>query len=372
MKTLKLNTTSKANIIATTCEVLAAGGLVLFPTETVYGAGVDATNQAAVDKLLAYKSRREGKPLSIAVPDQKSAEKYVELNEQAKTVYMQFLPGPVTVVSRNLGNLAEGVGSEFGTVGVRIPDYPLLLDLLKAYGKPITATSANGSGKKRPYTIADVLENISQKQKNLIDLVLDAGELPKNEPSTVIDTTHATPIALRSGELTEKILGKHGTALQTTRLNSENEVETKALAGKLMLKHWNDVRDSGLTIGLDGKLGAGKTVFAKGVAEFLRIDDVISSPTYSYMEEYPFHRHQTAGMLYHLDLWKIENTAELERLEIHQLLKPKSVVVIEWFNPHQQLLLDMAVQAGAKVIRVRIDEVKPVPYHRELTIFENQ
>ena len=329
MKTLNITTTPQHEIIETTIKVLNTGGLVIFPTETTYGAGVDATNPEAVNKLLTYKSRREGKPLSIAVPDQKSAAKYVEINDQAQKLYQRFLPGPVTVVSKGLNKVAKGVESEFGTLGVRIPDYPLILNILKAFGKPITATSANASGKKRPYSIQDIMDGLSNKQKELIDLILDAGELPKNEPSTVIDTTLSTPTTLRAGKIKTD---------QKTGLLSKSEEETKKIAGTLMLKHWDEVKEKGLVIGLDGVLGAGKTIFTKGVAEFLQIKETITSPTYSYIEEYDYERHGVMGKLYHIDLWKIETGEELERLEIEKLIGSNNVVVIEWWEQGKKAL----------------------------------
>src|SRR3989304_1221808 len=95
-------------------KVLKTGGLVIYPTETCYGAGVDATNQKSVAKVLKYKTRREGKPLSIAVTDQKMASRYVKLNATAKNLYKQFLPGPLTVVSAGKHRVASGVESETG------------------------------------------------------------------------------------------------------------------------------------------------------------------------------------------------------------------------------------------------------------------
>ncbi len=323
--TIELEKTDHALAITEAISVLAAGGLIIFPTETTYGAAVDATNPAAVEKLLAYKSRREGKPLSIAVTSMEMAEQYVELNEQARTLYRQFLPGPVTVVSTGKGVVAAGVESEFGTLGVRIPAYDFVLKLLQAFGKPITATSANGSGKKRPYTIADIFSHISDKQKSLIDLVLDAGTLPKNDPSTVIDTTLSTPIVMRQGELLQT------TETQTT-LTTSSEAETKDVAGKLLLKHWNAIKETGVIIGLTGPLGAGKTVFAKGAAQFLQIAEPVTSPTYSYIEEYEFSRHGVSGKLFHLDMWKVEDAATFERLGVHELCQPNTVVLIEWWN----------------------------------------
>ncbi|KKS30504.1 MAG: Sua5/YciO/YrdC/YwlC family protein, partial [Candidatus Amesbacteria bacterium GW2011_GWA2_42_12] len=175
---------------------------MIYPTETTYGIGVDATNQRAVNALLTYKKRREGKPLSIAVFDMNMAEKFVDLNQAARNIYASFLPGPVTVVSKGKHVVVTGVESENGSLGIRIPAYDLVLQIVKAFGKPITATSANASYKKRPYCLEDIMQFLSPRQKSLIDLVIDAGELPHNEPSTVIDTTLDDVEVLRQGKLT--------------------------------------------------------------------------------------------------------------------------------------------------------------------------
>ncbi len=365
MHRINLQTTPGTSAIAQACSVLAAGGLIIFPTETTYGAGVDATNPAAVQKLLAYKSRREGKPLSIAVKDQAMAELYVELNDQARALYTQFLPGPLTVISRALPDAtAPGVASEFGTLGVRIPAYPLILDLVAAYGKPLTATSANASGKARPYNIDACLAELSGKQRAQIDLILDAGELPPNPPSTVIDTTLSTPVTFRSGELQVQV-----TQPQTVLL-SHSTAETQAIAGKFLLKHWNAIRTTGLVVGLDGDLGVGKTVFTQGAAQFLGISERLTSPTYSYIEEYLYERHGAKGTLYHLDLWKISTADELQRLEIRTLLKPNSLVMIEWFAPFATELTTLANQTGLPVLRVEISDQDLPVSDRQLTITE--
>lgn len=321
MQIVKLAESSLEVVAQQAAEVLAAGGLVIYPTETVYGVGVDATNAAAVEKLLAYKSRREGKPLSVAVINQAMAEEYVELTEQAKKFYERFLPGPYTIVSKGKGKVATSVESEFGTLGVRIPDYPLVLEMVKVLGRPLTATSANASGEKRPYTVADVLGRLSEKQKSLIDLIIDAGELPRNEPSTVVDTTLATPLVIR------------GDTIQSAEsLVTHSAQETRDLAGKLVLKHWEKLKKQGLLIGLDGPLGAGKTVFAQGVAQFLKIEGPIASPTYTYMTEYSYRRHGIEGMLYHIDAWKIDTPELFAQLNIDQLLQANNVIVVEWWE----------------------------------------
>lgn len=325
MQILKLNstdTTSRRKIIEAAVTCLKNKGLLIYPTETVYGIGADACSSQAIDKLLEYKGRREGKPLSIAVTDQEMASKYVEINEQALKFYQNFLPGPFTVVSRSKNLVDQRVNSEFGTLGIRIPDYPLITELVKEFGGPVTSTSANASGKKRPYCIEDIFANLSDKQKSLIDLVIDAGELPKNEPSVVVDTTLSTPIALRGS------LNKEAGEV----LWSNSEQETVELAGRLMLNHLNQIQKNGLIFALNGNLGMGKTIFAKGVAKFLQIKENISSPTYSYINEYSYKRLKTEGIFYHIDAWKISNQEELELLQIEQLLRKNNVVVIEWFS----------------------------------------
>ena len=338
MKIIDITKTPANKVIKQTILTLEKGGLVLFPTETTYGAGVDATNQDAVNKLLSYKSRREGKPLSILVADKNMAKKYVEINDQASNLYTQFLPGPVTVVSKSLNTVAKGVSSEFGTLGIRIPDYPLLLKLSKQYNKPITATSANASGKKRPYSIQDILDGLNEKQKRLIDLVLDAGTLPKNDPSTVIDTTLSVPVTLRTGN---ENISKQLFNNNKVSLTSNSEIETQQIAGKLLLKHWNDIVQNGLVIALDGDLGVGKTIFTKGSAHFLKIEDIIKSPTYSYIEEYNYTRYQTRGKLYHLDMWKVETQDMFDRLEITKLFGQKNIIIIEWFNQIKNFALPL-------------------------------
>lgn len=343
MKIINLKQTSHSEIIDQAVAVLNQGGLVIYPTETVYGAGVDATNQAAVDKLLEYKSRREGKPLSIAVANQKTARKYALINRQAEKIYNQFLPGPVTVVSAAKGNLAQGVTSEFGTIGIRIPDYDLILNIVEKLKKPMTSTSANASGKRRPYQIKHILNNISDKQKNLIDLIIDAGTLPPREPSTVIDTTLSTPLTVRSGELSQEEAN--------AQLISRSEAETKQIAGKILLKNWNQIKQNGLIIGLEGQLGAGKTTFAKGIAQFLQIDQIITSPTYTYLIEYDYQRHQTQGKFHHLDTWKIDTKEQLETLKVHQLIKPGNVVAVEWWSQ----IKDYFPKLGAKLVEVRLE-----------------
>ena len=346
MQIIKLNSLApedRKKVLEVTVNCLKNQGLIIYPTETVYGVGVDACSSKAIDKLLTYKGRREGKPLSIAVTDQTMASKYVEINEQALKFYQNFLPGPFTVVSKSKNLVDPRVNSEFGTLGIRIPDYPLITELVKKFGGPITSTSANASGKKRPYQIEDIFAHLSSKQKALIDLVIDAGELPKNEPSVVVDTTLSTPIALR-GSLHEQ---------KGEILWSKSEQETLDLAGRLMLNHLNQVQKNGLIFALNGNLGLGKTIFAKGVAKFLQISENISSPTYSYINEYDYKRFSTQGKFYHIDAWKISSPEELALLEIEKLAQKNNVIVIEWF---EQIATWLKLNKKTKIVTLNFSE----------------
>jgi L-threonylcarbamoyladenylate synthase len=298
-------------------ETLKGGGLVVYPTETLYGIGVDATNSKAVRKLTEYKDRPFGKPYSIAVTDEKMAEEYVELNGTAKNLYKEFLPGPLTIISKGKHKVAQGVESEDGTLGIRIPDYKLATDIVTKLGKPVTATSANASYKKRPYKISDILENISDKQKGLIDLIIDAGRLPHREPSTVIDTTLDDLVTLRQGEI--KFSDKN-------EILSRCEESTQNLAKEIWQKYEIHRGRRAIVFALEGEMGAGKTIFTKGLARAMGITELVTSPTFALENEYG----EGSAKLFHFDAWRLTNPNELSALGFENLIKKKSVVSIEW------------------------------------------
>ena len=298
-------------------KVLKQGGLVVYPTETLYGIGADATNTIAIEKLTKYKNRPFGKPYSIAVTGQKMAEEYVELNDSAKNLYKEFLPGPLTIISKGRHKVAPGVESEDGTLGIRIPDYKLVIDIVQKFGKPITSTSANASYKKRPYKASDILENISDRQKKLIDLIIDAGTLPIREPSTVVDTTFDEGVTLRQGEI--KFSDKN-------EILSQSEENTQNLAKEIWQKYEMHKSRRAIVFALQGEMGAGKTIFTKGLARGMGITDLVTSPTFALENEYQTGRDK----LYHLDAWRMEKTDELRALGFEALIKNKSVISIEW------------------------------------------
>jgi L-threonylcarbamoyladenylate synthase len=298
-------------------KVLKRGGLIIYPTETLYGIGADATNPDAVKKLTEYKNRPFGKPYSIAVTDEKMAEEYVTLNQSAKNLYEKFLPGPLTIISKGKHKTAPEVESEDGTLGIRIPDYKLVIDIVKKFGKPITSTSANASYKKRPYQISDILENISAKQKSLIDLIIDAGELPKNDPSTVVDTTLDDPVVLRQGEI--KLSNEN-------KVLSRGEENTQNLAKEIWQKYQNNEGKRAIVFALEGEMGAGKTVFTKGLARAMGITELVTSPTFILENEYATGKEK----LFHFDAWRMSDPNEIRDLDFEKLIKDRSVIAVEW------------------------------------------
>jgi tRNA threonylcarbamoyl adenosine modification protein YjeE len=193
----------------------------------------------------------------------------------------------------------------------------LVTDIIKKLGKPITATSANASYKKRPYKISDVLENISDKQKNLIDLIIDAGSLPKNEPSTVIDTTLDDLITLRQGKIRLS---------SESKILSKSEENTQNLAKEIWQKYEIQKGKRAIVFALEGEMGAGKTQFTKGLARAMGIKELVTSPTFALENEYQDGRKK----LFHFDAWRIEKSDELNTLGFPDLIKNKSVISIEW------------------------------------------
>jgi L-threonylcarbamoyladenylate synthase len=302
-------------------KALQNGQLVFMATETVYIAGVDATNPVAVKKLVSFKNRPFGKPFSVGVTDISMAEKYVVLNKTAKNLYKRFLPGPVTVVSTGTHKVADGVEAENGTLGIRIPDYKFFQEVCKKFNKPITATSANASYQRRPYKLSDILDNISEKQKKLIDLMIDAGELLHNEPSTVIDTTlDDTAVILRQGEIKLK---------DTNEVLSRSEENTQNIAKELWQKYEEYSGKRAIIYALEGQMGAGKTQFVKGLARAMGITESVVSPSYDLLNNYSLNA--IPYTLSHIDTWRMINpNQELKDLDIKSLLDSNSVVAIEW------------------------------------------
>lgn len=349
-------TPEQLKMLEEAARILRDGGLVIFPTETAYGAGVAAENPEAVARLLEYKRRPEGKAISVAVSDQDMAERYVELNDEAKTVYKRFLPGPVTVISKSRHLADDRLESEQGTLGIRIPDYPFTLELIKLLGEGISATSANSAGKPTPYSIDTVMQHLSQKQKDLVDYVIDLGELPKRPTSTVIDTTTHDLQIVRSGAVIP--------GLTKTERMVESAEAMQDFGMELFEKTKESLSSGPIVMLFNAEMGAGKTQFVKGYAKAMGITETVSSPTYTLLQEYKTDN----STLVHIDAWRMNSQEELAGLHIEQYLKPHTVVAIEWAGALQQLFERMKTDSHLadtpiRFIDIEIDYTGPDTRH---------
>jgi L-threonylcarbamoyladenylate synthase len=182
-------------------KILKEGGLVIYPTDTLYGLGCNALDESAVKRVFTAKKRPPSNPLPIAASDIETIKQYALLSDSAEKLAKVFLPGPLTMVLQKK-NLPDILTSGLPKVGIRIPDSVIALNLIKLSGVPITATSANISGNAAPVSADDAALQIKEA-----DIALDAGRLGGGIPSTVIDLT-GKPKILREGVIKRRALEK--------------------------------------------------------------------------------------------------------------------------------------------------------------------
>jgi L-threonylcarbamoyladenylate synthase len=208
MKNLKVNPENlreSEEAIIEAAKTMLKGGTVIFPTDTVYGLGCDATNETAVKKVFKIKGRDEKKPLAIIVRDLEMLKKVAFVDRKLEKALSAILPGAVTLILWRRHKLPDILSANKETIGLRIPDYKLTYLLSENMGRPYVATSANISGEQATTKIDKVLKYF---EKNYLkpDLILDAGELKFCEPSTVLDLTSEKPKIVRVGPVDKKKL----------------------------------------------------------------------------------------------------------------------------------------------------------------------
>ena len=217
-------------------QCLAAGGLVAFPTETVYGLGADATNGNAVARLYAAKARPSFNPLIAHVTDLAAARRLARFGTTATQLAQAFWPGPLTLV---LPKTPDCAVSDLATAGldsiaVRVPDHPVARELIGAFGKPIVAPSANRSGHVSPTTTAHVLSDL----RGQIDLILDGGPTTVGVESTII-TCLDKPTLLRPGGLAREAITKLlGFPLAEAPLMEAVDENEAPLAPGMLVSHY--------------------------------------------------------------------------------------------------------------------------------------
>jgi L-threonylcarbamoyladenylate synthase len=189
-------------------EIINRGGLVAFPTETVYGLGGNGLDEDAAKKIYAAKGRPQDNPLILHIEDiSRLSDIARDIHPKAQLLMDKFWPGPLTLVFRKTDLVPWSTTGGLETVAVRMPDHPVALGLIREAGVPIAAPSANLSGKPSPTCAEDVYEDMEGR----IDMILDGGPCMVGVESTVLDMTEETPLILRPGGLTleelEAVLG---------------------------------------------------------------------------------------------------------------------------------------------------------------------
>jgi L-threonylcarbamoyladenylate synthase len=227
-----LNRDNLISVVSKASKIMQCGGLIIYPTDTVYGLGVDSTNQQAVNKIFELKDRKEGRGFASIFQSIDHIKEYCHINTGQKNILCKYLPGPYTFLlkPKNTSQLANQlIDQEKGTVGVRIPDHQFTKALARQFAKPFTTTSGNISGLPSPKTAEEVekyllkpiglsLQNShSRENENQIPdqvgddkgwlrpfgahndiLLIDSGQLA-GIPSTAVDLTKTPPAVIRQG-----------------------------------------------------------------------------------------------------------------------------------------------------------------------------
>jgi L-threonylcarbamoyladenylate synthase len=221
--------------VAAAARVLAEGGLVAFPTETVYGIGADATNAAAVAHIYRAKGRPAFNPLIAHVGDLAAARRIARFDAPAMALAEAFWPGPLTLVLRKTPNctVADLATAGLDTVAIRIPAHPVAREILRVFGGAVVAPSANLSGHVSPTTAAHVQSDLSGR----IDLIVDGGAVAVGVESTIVGCLDE-PMLLRPGGLPraeiERVLGR---ALKQPPADAESDSE-QPLAPGMLASHY--------------------------------------------------------------------------------------------------------------------------------------
>ncbi len=186
-------------------SALKAGEVLVYPTETVYGLGCDATNSEAVNKIFAIKKRQQEKSVLVIAADLSMMMDYIEWSPKLQELSDKYWPGPLTIVVpiKFQNNLAPGVIAPDNTIAFRVTDHPLAHELSKQLGRPIVSTSANIAAMANPYDIQEVLQMFSNEEYQP-GIIIDGGELPHQSPSTIVKIVGEEVVVLRQGELIVK------------------------------------------------------------------------------------------------------------------------------------------------------------------------
>jgi L-threonylcarbamoyladenylate synthase len=183
--------------------ILKSGGVIAFPTETFYGLGADARNEAAIGKIFEIKGRDFKNPILVVIGNRAHLDAFAaDIPEKARKLMDRFWPGPLTIVFRAAPSVSPKLTAGSEKIGIRLSSHPIAMEISKKLGGPVTATSANLSGAPES---SSAVEAISQLEGNL-DGIVDGGHTPGGKGSTIVDVTVSPPKVLREGMIPSSLI----------------------------------------------------------------------------------------------------------------------------------------------------------------------
>lgn len=186
-------------------NVIKSGGIVIFPTETVYGIGTNAFCEESVRKIYEIKNRPDEKPLSILLNNKEQIEKYAVINNDVeRKIIENFMPGPITIILERKKGMLDHVAPGKNTIGVRIPDNNIILEILKKLDLPIVAPSANISGQPSATMLTEIINDFKDK----VDICIDGGKCKVSESSTIVQVIDNEVKIVREGIITKEEIEK--------------------------------------------------------------------------------------------------------------------------------------------------------------------
>ncbi len=206
MKTIKFNNTNLSEVVEQAGQVLRRGGVIVYPTDTVYGLGADPFSKEAIGKIMRIKGRLASKGILIVISNSDQLNKVARVTPDEEKVTKKYWPGRVTIVFEKTDIVSKFLTGDRDTVAIRQPKNEFVKNLLDIFDNPITSTSANRSERPVCLTIEDVLKQLGNSARE-IDLIIDAGRLPQSLPSTIIRVVAGQINVLRDGAV--KITDKH-------------------------------------------------------------------------------------------------------------------------------------------------------------------
>lgn len=204
MKVIRVNPENpELKTLQEAADVILGNGVIGYPTETVYGLGANALSDTAVEKVFELKQREKNKPILIIVSDLNQIMGLISFfPEIANSVTRHFWPGPLTIIFKAALHLAKPLLGTGNTIGIRIPDNRICLELLQLCGVPLTSTSANLSGRNNPVCVDEVITSFGDR----LNLIIDGGIARSRISSTVLDLSKDEPVLIREGIIHKKTI----------------------------------------------------------------------------------------------------------------------------------------------------------------------